>query len=200
VTTIGSLPEDAVLLLIDVQQAFKDPDPAWGLRNNPGAEVRIALLLAAWRRTGRPVIHVHHHSTETGSPLQPGQPGCEAQDIARPAPGEIVMSKNVNSALIGTDLEQHLRTNDVNVLIIVGLTTNYCVSTTARMAGNLGFDTFVVADATATFDCADRDGTIHPAELVHSVSLASLDGEFATVVETDELLDRLIEPRSTGNP
>ena len=185
-----ALPQDAVLLLIDVQEGFDDP--AWGRRNNPQAEENIAALLEAWRRTNRPIIHVQHLSVEPNSPLRPGQPGCEIKGVAQPSGDEPVVTKHVNSAFIGTGLEARLRQNNLDTLVIAGLTTDHCVSTTARMAGNLGFKAYVVADATATFDRVGYDGERLPAEEVHAVSLASLHGEFATVMETEILLEQLV--------
>ena len=178
--------ENTALLLIDVQAGFEDP--IWGPRNNPEAEANIARLLDAWRAAGRPVYHVQHMSTEPASPLRPGQPGNELMAMAQPEADEPVIQKNVNSAFIGTDLEARLRKAGINHLVVVGLTTNHCVSTTVRMAGNLGFQTRVVSDATATFDRYGPDGTHYPAEMVHAVSLANLHGEFAQVVITKDLL------------
>lgn len=111
--------------------------------------------------------------------------------LRNPSKGELVIQKSVNSAFIGTDLESHLRSQRITGLVIVGLTTDHCVSTTARMAGNLGFTTFVVSDATATFDRSGPNGKKHKAADVHEVSLASLHQEFATVVDTQNLISGL---------
>ncbi|MGD8828117.1 MAG: cysteine hydrolase family protein [Gammaproteobacteria bacterium] len=181
--------ESAALLLVDVQQGFQDADFWGGNRNNPQAEENIARLLGYWRDRGRPVIHVRHVSDNTRSPLRPGQPGVEIRPEARPAEGEPLFEKNVNSAFIGTGLEAFLREKGIRDLVIAGITTNHCVSTTARMAGNLGFNTRVVADATACFDRIGHDGRRFDAEAVHAISLANLHGEFATVVQTGELLE-----------
>ena len=176
------------MLVIDVQQGFDDP--RWGRRNNPQAEENIARLISHWRSAGRPVIHVQHSSTDLDSPLRPEGPGFAFKDLAKPKQGEPVFQKNVNSAFIGTNLESYLHEKNIRYLVVVGLTTNHCVSTSVRMAGNLGFTTFVVSDATATFDRIDADGKVFTADQVHDVSLASLHDEFATVVKTEELLDR----------
>jgi nicotinamidase-related amidase len=125
-------------------------DPRWGKRNNPEAESNIARLLAAWRKSGRLIRHVVHDSAEPCSLLRQGVPGNAIQVLAAPDTGEPIYRKHVNSAFIGTNLERDLRQDGINTLVIVGLTTNHCVSTTARMAGNLGFKTYVVSDATAT--------------------------------------------------
>ena len=178
------LPASAALLLIDVQQAFDDP--SWGPRNNPQAEANIAALLQAFRATGRPVLHVAHDSTEPDSTLRSGTPGNAIKPQAEPLPGEPIYRKHVNSAFIGTTLERDLRSAAIDTVVIVGLTTNHCVSTTARMAGNLGFHTYVVSDATATFDRPLLDGTPRPAEQVHQAALSDLHGEFATIVTTAE--------------
>lgn len=180
------LPANAALIVIDVQESFDDP--SYGQRNNPNAEANIARLLEAWRRTRHPVYHVQHLSREASSPLRPGQPGCRIKESARPRNGEPLVQKHVNSAFIGTDLEDKLHREAITTLVVTGLTTDHCVSTTTRMAGNLGFETYLVGDATATFDRTAPDGTRYPAEVVQAVSLASLDGEFAAVVNTEDVL------------
>jgi|SRR5579859_4146346 len=185
-----AIPKNAALILIDIQQGFDD-NQHWGPRNNPQAEANAAKLLQAWRASGRPLFHIQHLSTTPGSPLRPGQPGCEHKQDVKPLPGEPVIGKRVNSAFIGTDLEARLRKRDISTLVIAGLTTAHCVSTTTRMAGNLGFRTLLAADACATHAQSGYDGRLHDAETVHALALASLHGEFAEVAETDVLLRNL---------
>ncbi len=174
------------LLLIDVQQGLDEP--TWGERNNPQAEANIARLLLRWRELGDPVLHVKHNSVEVNSPLRPGLPGNAIKPQATPLASEPVFEKTVNSGFIGTNLETHLHEQQIKELVIVGLTTDHCVSTTTRMAGNLGFRVKLVADATATFDRTGADGKHYSAEIMHQVNLASLNGEFCRVVTTSELL------------
>jgi nicotinamidase-related amidase len=177
-----TLPANAALLVIDVQQAFDLP--RWGARNNPEAEANIARLLTAWRATKRPVIHVHHESASPDGAFRRGDAGIRTKPEAMPVDGEALYWKTVNSAFIGTSLEADLRQSGIKTLVVVGLTTNHCVSTTARMAGNLGFDTFIVSDATATFDRKGLDGRTRSAAEVHASALSDLNEEFATVVDT----------------
>jgi nicotinamidase-related amidase len=183
-------PQSAALLVVDVQQGLADPGQ--GERNNPQAESNIARLLEAWRNSGRPVRHVVHDSVEPNSLLRPGLPGNAIQSAATPKTDEPVYRKHVNSAFIGTSLEADLRGEGIDTLVIVGLTTNHCVSTTVRMAGNLGFTTYVIGDATAAFARPRLDGSLRSAEDVHAGALSDLHGEFATVVDTAEVLKQVI--------
>ena len=183
------LPPTAALLIIDVQKAIDHP--SWGRRNNPQAEANIGRLLSAWRSTRRPIIHVCHLSREPQSTYRPGQEGCEFKEAVRSQAGEVVITKHTNSAFIGTDLEVLLRQERIFTLVICGVITNNSVEATARMAGNLGYDTYVVSDATATFDKVDFCGQMRSAEEVHALSLANLHGEYATVVSTSEVLETI---------
>lgn len=184
------LSETAALIIIDVQKGFDLP--IWGTRNNHDAEDHIARLLKGWRETGRPVFHVQHMSTSESSPLHPARDGNQIKDLVQPLPGEPLIQKTVNSSFIGTNLESLLRQSQCETLVIAGLTTNHCVETTTRMAGNLGFNTFLVSDATATFNRIGLDGRNYTADEIHAMSLSNINGEFATIVCTDELLERLL--------
>ena len=180
------VPLDAALLVIDVQKGMDDPGR--GRRNNPRAEANIARLIGWWRDNRRPVIHVRHATPEPGASFSPDMPGFEFKPEGTPMDDEPVFTKKVHSAFIGTRLEAHLRENGLCNLVIVGLTTDHCVSTSTRMAGNLGFNAYLVGDATATFDRKGPDGRLYAAEDIHAIHLASLDGEFCRVVTTDSLV------------
>lgn len=181
------------LLLVDIQKGFGDIDYWGGQRNNPDAERRAGELLGLWRKLRLPVCHIQHCSTNFVSPLHASNAGNAFQDIVAPQSGELVFRKNVNSAFIGTDLQAWLVQTGVRKLIIAGLTTDHCISTTARMSGNLGFDTFVVADATATFNKTGVDGQHYSAALIHDTALASLKEEFARIVTSEWIQHEMAE-------
>jgi nicotinamidase-related amidase len=179
----------AALLIVDVQKAIDaDYHASEGPRNNLNAEQNIAQLLAAWRRSRRPIIHIRHDSTFPASAYRPGQEGNEFKPEVAPVAGETVISKRTNSAFIGTDLERHLRSSAIETLVIVGVSTNNSVEATVRMAGNLGFQTYIVSDACFTFARRDFHGRRRTADEVHAMSLANLSGEYCTVLDTEAAL------------
>jgi nicotinamidase-related amidase len=179
------------LVVIDVQKAFDNLENAGMRRNNPDAVKQIGRLLAAFRSKGARVIHIRHAGLGPTSAFRPEGPGYPVQEAAREIPGESVIVKSVNSAFIGTDLAGLLRRSKVQTIVIVGATTNHCVETTTRMAGNLGFDARLVRDATWAFDRIGPDGDHHAAEDIHTMTLVNLSEEFAEVVTTSEVIEEL---------
>ncbi len=181
------------LLLIDIQRAFDDIAYWGGQRNNPQAEAQAGRLLAFWRSRQWPIFHVRHCSTTPGSPLAKGLPGNEFHEAVTPIAGEPVIEKNVNSGFIGTDLKEQLDARGITQVVIAGLTTDHCVSTTTRMAGNFGYETIVVSDATASFRKQSPSGKEFSAEIIHETALASLHEEFATVLSVEAVIESLKE-------
>ena len=181
------------LIVVDVQRAFDQWEAAGKRRNNPQAVARIADLLSAFRDHDAPIFHIRHQGTRQNCSFLPEGTGYAVKDEARELTGEPVIVKRVNSAFIGTDLEARLRAAGIKALVICGATTNHCVETTTRMAGNLGFDAKLVRDATWTFDRIGPDGDAHSAEDIHAMTLANLNGEFARIVSTAETIESLRE-------
>lgn len=178
------------LLVLDVQKGFDDL--YWGKRNNPDAEVNIGRLLTEWRNRKGHVIFTKHLSLDPASPLHHRNPiGTDFKDNVKPMDGEIIFTKNVNSGFIGTELESYLKQNLIKSLVITGLSTQHCVSTTTRMSGNLGFNSFLVSDAIAAFEITDHKGVKHTADSIQEHELAMLQKEFAAIVNTEDLIKQL---------
>ncbi|MFJ8696180.1 isochorismatase family protein [Streptomyces roseolilacinus] len=184
---------DAALVVVDVQKGFADP--CWGRRDNPAAEGNIAALIDAWQGSGRPVVFVRHDSTGPRSPLRPGQPGNGFQDVVEERRGkgagpELLVTKSVNSAFYGEpDLDAWLRGAGVRQVVVVGVQTNMCNETTARMAENLGYEVLFPIDAMHTFDATGPFGwTLTAEELARATAVSLHDGGFATVVSTADVL------------
>lgn len=178
--------DNTALVVVDVQNGLDDPGQ--GRRNNPACEENIAALIESWRGAGRPIVFVRHDSVLPHSPLRPGQPGNDFKPVVHGEP-DVLVTKHVNSAFYGEpDLHAWLGERGITGVAIVGIQTNYCCETTARMAGNLGYDTLFVLDATHTFDLSAPDGGVITADELARVTAANLQDEFADVVLTADLL------------
>jgi nicotinamidase-related amidase len=180
-----------ILICIDIQLAFLEEDSWGGNRNNKNAEEICAKIIARWRGLGEEIIHIHHSSSDPKSSLHKYAKGFSFNPLCVPINGEVVLTKSVNSCFIGTNLKKILDEKKCQTIVIIGLTTDHCVSTTVRMAGNYGYETFLISDATATFDKIGVNGEAYVAEVIHHTALASLKDEFATIISSEELFKLL---------
>ena len=187
----GFIKKNPALLLVDIQKAFLEKDYPGLIRNNENAEFICGKILKKWRTLDLPIIHVRHSSTNPESKLHKSRPGFEFNDYLTPLETEMVLTKEVNSAFIGTNLENILIKSHIDTLVIVGMTTNHCISTTVRMSGNLGFDTYLISDSTACYNTKGINGEIIDCNTIYNSALASLQEEFATVIDSKELFDIL---------
>lgn len=174
------------LIVIDVQQAF---DHQQRQRNNQSAEKNIMEVIDHFRKHDGNIVHVRHISDSQDSLFFEGSETSKFKPEAIPLESETTILKTVNSAFIGTDLEQQLRKENINTLFIVGLTAPHCVSTTTRMASNLGFNCILVEDATASFELTDHLGRKYSAQEIHDGTMASLNEEFAEILITSMVVN-----------
>ena len=180
------------LLVIDVQMAFVEEDSQGASRSCLNAENNIASLLNAFRNNGDTVIHIHHHGLDPEDPFHCDASGAAVQAFAAPVEGEEVVIKHVSSGFEGTSLEQTLRDAGIERLIICGATANHCAESTARSAGNRGFETFYISDAVWAYGATGPDNVEHSPEQIHSITLSNLNGEFATVLNTEQILQHAL--------
>lgn len=177
--------DNAALIVVDVQEGFDD-EPNVGKRNNPEADQNIEAIIRVWEKARRPIVVVQHNSISTESVLNPTKPGNALKPYVKRVKPDLAISKSVNSAFYGTpDLDQWLKSSDIHQIVIVGIQTNMCCETTARMAGNLGYDVIFVPDAMHTFDATGPDDVVISADEITRATVASLfDGEFAKIAST----------------
>ena len=183
--------KNPALIIIDVQKAFLEKDYPGIKRNNINAELVCGNILNKWRENDLNVIHVRHSSSNPESKLHKSKPGFEFNDYVKPKNNEIILTKNVNSAFIGTGLDEILKNLNINTLVIVGMTTNHCISSSVRMAGNLGYETFLISDSTACYNTKGLDGKEIDCQVIFEASIASLSGEFAEIISSVELFELL---------
>ena len=176
-----------VLLPIDMQQGFDEP--SWPRRWNDRMDANGLALLAEWRAAGRSIIHVRHDSIEAGSTLTPGTPGNAFRAGFGPQGDEPLVTKSVNSAFIGTDLDLRLKRLGAKHVVVFGISTDMCVSTTVRTGANMGWDMVLVPDASDCFDLPDGKGGTIRAEDVQAAHVATLTFEFCRTMPTADLLN-----------
>lgn len=180
-------PKRPVLIPIDMQRAFDLPGRP--RRWNSDLDRNGLALLEAWRERRLPVIHVRNDAIDSGSWFHPTHPGHAWRAGFEPGRGESLVSKSVNSAFIGTDLDLRLRRLGADAIVLFGMRTDMCVSSTARSGANIGWRVIVVADAC---DCCDLPDPFGPgviqAEDAHRVHLATLGDEYAeTILSKDAI-------------
>ena len=183
--------KNPALILVDVQKAFLEKDYPGINRNNHDAEFICGNILSKWRELKLPIIHVRHSSTNPDSKLHRSKPGFEFNDRVKPLDNEVVLTKKVNSAFIGTKLENILNNMNINTLVFIGMTTNHCISSTVRMSSNLGFETYLISDSTACYNTMGMDGKMIDCNIIYESSLANLSKEFAIIINSNKLFSLL---------
>jgi nicotinamidase-related amidase len=174
------------LLLIDIQNDYF-PGGAMELVGSVEAGQRAAMLLEAFRRTGRPVVHVQHISVRPGATFfLPDTPGVEIHPCVAPQEGETIVRKHFPNSFRETPLLEHLRSRNVTGLVIAGMMTHMCVDTTTRAAADLGLACQLAHDACATRALSFGGSTVAAAD-VQTAFVASLNGSFARVRSAAEI-------------
>ena len=168
------------LLIIDMQRDFLEPGGFGAALGNDVAQLRRTIapnqrLLAAWRAAGLPAIHTRegHRPDLTDLPpakyqrgrsqtrigdagpmgriLVRGEAGHAIISELAPAAGEPVIDKPGKGAFFATDLHAILANRGIRQLVVTGVTTEVCVSTTVREANDRGYDCLVLADCTGSY-------------------------------------------------
>jgi len=174
------------LVIIDIQRDYF-PDGAHPLVEPEAAAAAASRVLAGFRDSGEPVVHLKHVWDEPEATfMRPGTDGVEIHPTVAPASGEPVIEKEEPNGFLDTGLEAELRSRDVDEPVVVGMMSNMCVDATTRAAADLGFGVTVVHDACAASDL-EFGGTSVPGAQVHAAFMAALADGYASVVAADDL-------------
>ena len=184
---LKAIPDDSILIIINAQNGLLDA--TCERRNNSEAENNISRILKHWRIQKRRTIHVKHVSDNAESIFFKDSPGCSFLDSAQPIGSEIILEKTKSSAFAGTNLEDILNKESASAIVLVGFTASECIDATARDAATMGFSTFVIADATATFDLRDQTGKLVKADRIHRLTLTNINAFYAKVINTCDIVE-----------
>ncbi|HET7464405.1 MAG TPA: cysteine hydrolase family protein [Longimicrobium sp.] len=182
--------ERSALLVIDVQESFRADAARWARRSNPALEANLVRLVDAYRDAGLPVIWILH--TDGDGPFRPESGLVRVQEWLQPREGEPVLHKTTRNAFTSTRLAELLAELGVRRLAITGIQTEQCCETTARLAGDLGYDVDFVTEATATFPIVHPDtGEELPVEQIARNTEFALRGRFARIATVDGVVEEL---------
>jgi len=175
--------QKTALLIIDMQE-FYFPGGKLQLDNPEEAVMNAGLLLEHFRLFEWPVYHISHQAEE----------GSAIHYFVQPKEGEPLLTKDRVNAFSGTDLESMLRKDSVDRLVICGMQTHLCVEAAVRAAADLGFECWLASDACATRSLQFGEHII-PARQVHFSTLSTLQGTYAEVSNSQDIIRLLIPAR-----
>lgn len=178
----------SALLVIDVQESFVAL-PRWARRNNAAFEANLARLIDAYRAAELPVIFFLHSDRDPG--FEPTSSHYRLMPFLAPRAGEPLLHKTTRNCFTSTNLQAQLVAADVGRLVVTGIQTEQCCETTARVAGDFGYDVDFVTEATRTFPIPGPDGAELGTEAIVERTEYALRGRFARVTTVDELLAEL---------
>ncbi len=172
------------LIVIDMQKALVDDE----LYNYEGFLKNVTEIVAAARENDVEVIHMRHDAGP-GTGFSAGDEGFAFADETAPREGEKTFVKTINSCFGCREFTAYLEEANDNVLMIVGLQTNFCIDATVKSAFERGYDVIVPEGAHSTFDNAYMTGEITCAYYFNEV----WPDLFAECVSMDEALALLGE-------
>lgn len=178
------------LVIIDMQMYLQDRLDSGRDHVNGDAIIKVAALAAKFRRDGGKVVHVHHGDPDPASPMHIGAPAQRVMPGVEPLGGEPIFIKNTSSPFASTGMENYLRHNHIETLVVTGAVAGYCVNTTVRVGSDLGFKMVVVRDAVIGFDLPDENLS---ARTIFDVTMAHLKSDFARVIDSTEIVAPLGE-------
>ncbi|MEZ7501784.1 cysteine hydrolase family protein [Psychrobacter sp. Arc29] len=179
---------NCAIVLIDYQNEYVDGAMPLGQAGAKAIDNARQLLDKA-RKQDVPIFHITHHGAENGNVFDPLSSDVEIVEQLQPHDGETVIVKNHPNAFYDTQLQSLLSSANKQQIIFAGFMSHMCVSSTARAAFDLGFDSFVCHDACATRDLPSATRKTISAEVMHDTAMAALQDRFSALVTTAELVN-----------
>ena len=197
------------LVNVDMQVAFVEGTPLSAPRGRDLVDV-LNPLIKVCRQAGLMVIHTRHVTRQDGSNLgsmgdlidavrdgyiMEGSSTVELHPDVDVQSTDIILDKPRYGAFTGTDLDNILRGNGIDSIIISGICTNICCETTAREAGMRDYRVFFMEDGTETFPIGDLTS-----DQIRRVVNATVGVAFANVLPVREMINRLNRENTSGLP
>ncbi len=179
---------NCALVLIDYQNEYVNGAMPLGQAGTDAIK-NARLLLDKARDQNIPIFHIAHHGEENGNVFDPLSSNVEIVEQLQPQDGETVIVKKHPNAFYDTQLQALISKTQKQQIIFAGFMSHMCVSSTARAAFDLGFDSFVCHDACATRDLPSASKETISAEVMHDTAMAALQDRFAALVSTDTLVN-----------
>ncbi|ROL69319.1 cysteine hydrolase [Pseudomonas chlororaphis] len=168
------------LLIVDMQVGlFNGPDKPY---QRERVLDNINQLIRRAHQAGAPIFAMRHTGPE-GSPIAAGSPLWQLlPTLELDEQQDVLLNKARPSCFAGTDLAERLHAAQVNELVIVGMKTQYCIDSTCRASGDLGFAAVLVEDA---HTCMDTP--VLGAKGIIAHHNATLNGPFVRLAKTAEV-------------
>lgn len=181
------------LLIIDIQKDYF-PGGKMELVKPFEAAQKANMLLQCFRDHKQKTVHIQHVSLKPdASFFIQGDSGTDIHDAAAHFEGEPLVLKHYPNSFRETNLQDLLKSWDIDRIIVTGMMTHMCVDATARAAADLGFQVIVAEDACATLDLKYGDTTI-PSEMVHKSFMVALKS-YGQVMTSEQVIVHLAAER-----
>ncbi|PKH25300.1 cysteine hydrolase [Enterobacterales bacterium CwR94] len=179
------------LIVVDIQNEYFEgkgfkgkmviPDGMQALNNSK-------KLVEYAHAKGMPVFFVRHLGPKDSPLFADGSVYAEFHKDLQPTSKDTIITKATPSSFVGTDLDAQLKKRGIEKVIVTGLMTHMCISSTARDAVPLGYSVIIPEDATATRDLNDWKNGVVDHNVLQRAALAGVADVFAEIRTTSDVM------------